>query len=343
MSRVKSEKEVEAVEKWRLLRRLWRDPSSSAAFSSMTGLYRAARQSTLHVTMREVKRFLESEPSYNRFAPRRRRFKRRQIVSFSTDAIWQGDLAILEKFAHWNKGNRYLLVIVDTLSGFCWLSPVKRKTAALVSAAFEEILARAKPRKPRMLFTDGGLEFHSSVFYQVLQSHSIHLYGTFNTEIKASHCERKIRDVKRRIFRMIDASNSRTYINRLQELEQGLNTAYNRVLKMSALEASRPENENVIFNRRYANGQKRKTKPSYSVNDIVRISIPFTSFSRGFKPTFSTELYRITERKNTFPNVYKLCVVKTDTHVDLTQPLAKGFYSPQIQRVLQPSDASKNQ
>ena len=259
-----SPKELQKRLIWTQLRQLWTSPENQGSFSSKNAFYNAAKDIP-GVTRQLVHEFLTSEPSYTKFAPRRRRFPRRKIISFTTDSIWQADLAVFDKLGHANGGNRYILVVVDTLSGYTWLEGVKRKTSYFVTEAFHAVLQRAQPRKPRMLFTDGGLEFHNSVFHALLAEYAIHLYRTKNQEIKASQAERRIRDLKRRLYRMLSAKSSKRYIDKLHDIEHALNNSYNRVIGMTALEASAPRNEKTVFRRRYESNQKhRKKRASFS-------------------------------------------------------------------------------
>ena len=51
-------------------------------------------------------------------------------------------------------GMRYLLTVVDVLSKYAWVEPLKAKTGVAVAAVFERILKRAQGRHP-MRFTTG--------------------------------------------------------------------------------------------------------------------------------------------------------------------------------------------
>ena len=168
-------------------------------------------------------------------------------------------------------------------------------------------------------------------FQALLAQNAIHLYGTRNQEIKASQAERKIRDLKRRIYRMQQASNSKRYIDSLQDIEHALNHAHNRVVDMSAADASKKENEAIVFFRRYEkNARLTKKEASFRPNDLVRIAVAVNVFTRGYKRTFSTETYRVVEQRETRPRVYRVVAEGGGL------PLDKAFYSPQLQRVEQP-------
>ena len=73
------------------------------------------------------------------------------------DDQWVADLVEVQSLAKYNRGIRYLLTVVDVLSKFAWVHPLKDKTGAKVVEAFEEIVSRG--RQPNRLQTDKGRNF----------------------------------------------------------------------------------------------------------------------------------------------------------------------------------------
>lgn len=58
------------------------------------------------------------------------------------------DLVDLQKLAKWNKGYKYLLTVIDVLSKYAWVEPLKSKSAAQLVAALERLRKRTSPRNP---------------------------------------------------------------------------------------------------------------------------------------------------------------------------------------------------
>ena len=87
--------------------------------------------------------------------PITRNFQKRLVVSNGIDEIWQ-------KFSKWNKGIKYLLMVIDVFSKYGWIRGLKNKKTETVSKAFCDILK--SKRKPQMLWTDKGSEFISKHF-----------------------------------------------------------------------------------------------------------------------------------------------------------------------------------
>ena len=77
-------------------------------------------------------------------------FSKRKVISNGIDKIWAADLVEIQKFSKWNKGIKYLLMVIDVFSKYGWISPSKDKKTESVSKAFNEIFRKSK-RKPMML------------------------------------------------------------------------------------------------------------------------------------------------------------------------------------------------
>ena len=57
------------------------------------------------------------------------------------------DLVDLQKLAKWNKGYKYLLSVIDVLSKYAWVEPLKSKSATQLVAALERLRKRTSPRR----------------------------------------------------------------------------------------------------------------------------------------------------------------------------------------------------
>lgn len=58
----------------------------------------------------------------------------------SIDHQWAADLADVQDLSRHNKGVKYLLTVVDVLSKYAWVVPMKKKTGSEQKRAFESIL-----------------------------------------------------------------------------------------------------------------------------------------------------------------------------------------------------------
>ena len=127
---------------------------------SLEGVTRFARAQELPV--KEVRETFERDLGYTLHKTRRRRFPTLPVLVFNIDQQWVADLVEEQNISKYNKGMRYLLIVIDAFSKHAWAEPIKTKTGKAGTEAFEKILKRAKGRKPITLQTDDGKEFYGS-------------------------------------------------------------------------------------------------------------------------------------------------------------------------------------
>ena len=64
--------------------------------------------------------------------PLKRNFTRRRVIANHIDEIWCSDLVEMQQFSKWNKGYRYLLMVLDVFSKYGWIIPLKDKKGKLL-------------------------------------------------------------------------------------------------------------------------------------------------------------------------------------------------------------------
>ena len=142
--------------------------------------------------------------------PVKRNFPNRRVLSNGINEIWAADLVEMGKFSKWNKGIKYLLMVIDVFSKFGWIEPLKDKRGESVTKAFEKIFT-SSCRHPHLLWMDRGLEFYNSNVKRLLKEHDITLYSTENEE-KSSVVERWNQTIKPRLWKMFSANNNTIFI-----------------------------------------------------------------------------------------------------------------------------------
>ena len=68
-----------------------------------------------------------------------RKFKKRKVYSSFKDNIWSADLADMQLIRKFNKGFRFLLSVIDILSKYAWVVPLKDKKCVSIVNAFQSI------------------------------------------------------------------------------------------------------------------------------------------------------------------------------------------------------------
>lgn len=319
------------------LEALYLNPSLPSGFSSVDGLYKAAR-GILGVNKSLIRQFLASQPSYSRFRPRRRKFKRRPFVSFAINRFWQADLLDVSTISRQNSGVNFILVIIDTLSGYVRFQGLKRKSAELTAEGFHKVFEAEPGLRVKYIVTDHGTEFWNRNVISELERRDILLISTQNFDVKAAAAERCCRTLKNRIVRFINARNSFRFIDELQSFADSINGSVNRMIGMAPKDVTK-SNENLVFYRRYGfesnkGNDGKEYKYSFSEGDIVRTALPRRAFQKESHQQFSNTLHRITQARNTLPHTFKISVL--DTKGDSIGELEKAFYSPELSLVLNP-------
>ena len=102
--------------------RAYEDPQEPGVLGGVEPFAKAQKLKTS-----QAQRILQSVLSYTLHKPRRTRFPTSPTLVFDRDEQWQMDLVDMQKLSRWNKGNKYLLTVIDVLSKYAWVVPIKSK------------------------------------------------------------------------------------------------------------------------------------------------------------------------------------------------------------------------
>ena len=222
-----------------------------------------------------------------------------------------------------------MLVLIDVISRFAWVEPMKSKSGPETTKALQNILNRSDGRKPQRLQTDKGTEFYNSNFKQLLKKYDIHLYST-DSDTKAAIAERFIRTLKELIIRYMDDNNTSRYVDVLQNLVLSYNKTYHCRIKMAPIDVDEKNLAKVLKNL-YGFMWKKdlytRKKSKLNLNDKVRISSVRHPFKKGYEGYWSEEIFTISKIKGRHPR--SMYQVKDDNG-----EIVKGyFYSEELQKV----------
>ena len=171
--------------------------------ASLEGVKRFAKAHKL--PLKKAQRILERDLAYTLHKPKRHHFPTLPVIVGGFDDQWATDLVEVQPLAKCNRGVQYLMTVVDALSKYAWVQPLKAKTGVAVVKAFDKILRQG--RKPNRLQTDRGKEFYNREFKQWTQKHGIHHFST-DGDAKAALVERFNRTLKERLYRYFTAANT---------------------------------------------------------------------------------------------------------------------------------------
>ena len=259
--------------------------------------------------------------------PITRKFTTRRVFVKGVDEICAADLVEMGRFSDWNKGIKYLLMVIDVFSKFGWIEPLQNKKGETVAAAFEKIFKLG--RQPRLLWTDKGKEFYNKNVNQLLPRRNIKLYSTENEE-KSSVIERFNRTIKQKMWKMFSANNNTIYVDKIDELLKNYNSSFHRSVQMSPIAASDIKYKHQVFANLYSDEiYKQVKKPKFRNGDKVRISkYKRKLFDKGFTPNWTEEIFVINQILHTKPVTYRVVDLQGET-------VTGSFYEPELQNTTQ--------
>ena len=235
----------------------------------------------------------------------RRNFYRRKVEMRSLNDTWQSDLIDMQSYSRLNKGNKYILVVINNFSKFAYVEPLKSKSGPEVSEAFERILKRAPV--PRNLQTDRGLEYFNQHFKRLMRTYGINHYATYS-DIKCSIAERFNRTFKTMLYKNFSLKGKFEWTRDLQEVVKLYNNTVHSTIKMRPAEVGIREEKRIlrdIYARRVHIHNNK-----FKVGDKVRVSKYKKIFDKSYHPNWSYEVYTIYKVQNTNPTTYLLTDAK---------------------------------
>ena len=273
---------------------------------------------------------LEPELSYTLHKPARRRFPTLPTKVFSIDEQFVMDLVDVQKLAKYNRGNKYLLTVIDVLSKYAWVEPLKNKGATAMVEGLQRLWKKLGKRTPQSVQTDHGTEFYNRKVQAFFKAKGVIHFSTHG-DTHGAVVERFNRTLKTKMYRYFTAHNTLNYVNVLPLLVKNYNESYHRSIQEKPVNVNQ-DNEAVIWYRLY--GHKGKAKPpKCKVGDKVRLNKKFRVFKKSYLPQRTEEVFLVKEIYTRQPVVtYKL------TEWD-GEDIKGTFYEEDVQKVQVPDNA----
>ena len=73
-----------------------------------------------------------------------KKFQKEENNILWVDEIWAADLVEMQKYSKWNKGFKYVLMVIDIFSKYGWIEALKDKKTESVTLAFDRIFKKSK-------------------------------------------------------------------------------------------------------------------------------------------------------------------------------------------------------
>jgi hypothetical protein len=122
----------------------------NGGYMSMEKLYQSAKEEGIKgVSRKNVKEWLQTQNTYIIHKPSRKHYKTQRTYVDGLAQQIQMHLVDMSKFSHGNKGNRWILTVIEVLSRYASAFHVWRKYTESMTKAVENILIQFKERFDR--------------------------------------------------------------------------------------------------------------------------------------------------------------------------------------------------
>lgn len=239
----------------------------------------------------KLRKKLSHIPTYvlHREAKRPRTYN--PTILYHPRKLLQADLIDMQARASSNQGFKYIFIVVDCFTRFCWATAVKNKTSSLILDEFKKIYK--KTGKFKRFMTDRGSEFISEQFQTFLEKQGIE-FAAGNPH--APHVERLNRTIQNRLFKYMTENETNRWKHILQTTIQAYNSRYHRMIKMTPAQAEMKKNHSKVLanvSQYYEKAIRRKKKPKFQVGDTVSMQKEKSVFGKGYTQVFTDELFKI--------------------------------------------------
>ena len=263
-----------------------------AAYGSVRNLVKAS-----NLPVSKVRQFLHSKPSYTKFTPATRKFKRVKAFARFKNEIWCMDLAYVDKLAKNNTGVKYLLVRQDLFDRTVDAKGTKSKDSKETVRAFLSMIT--KKNRPKEIWVDKGTEF-AGEFEKLCKAERIQIYSTMSGT-KAAFAERTIRSLKNILYRYME-DNGYKYILKLTQFVTTLNSRRNCLIDLIPKNVKNSDFLSIL----YSKPLRKFGKPEFKIGDRVRISKYDLPFRKGYNPPFTQEVFEIVAISSRKPQTYTI-------------------------------------
>lgn len=285
------------------LTNIYYSPNHPASFGGVDKIYNFVKTSGQPISKGRIAKWLRTQDNSTKHKPVRRHFKRRRVVVPRKFYQFDSDTISMIRFAKYNKGYKYILVLIDILSRFCWAAPLKSLTGKETAEALKTLLTRP----PKHLRTDGGSEYINSNVKVYLSSKQIKHIQTLN-ETKANFAERLIQTIKNKIIKYLDFKETSEWVTVLPEIIHSYNHTYHRSIKRTPAQALDTDDvtlwkiqyslQKPLLKKTLGKLPRARSAFKFKVGDTVKLSFISSKFDRKYDQTWSDEYFTVTARFN---------------------------------------------
>ena len=199
------------------------------------------------------------------------------------------DLIEFAQYSRFNRGYKFILLVIDCFSRMMYVSPMKTKSASDCLEAFQNIFDKLE-RYPVHIVTDRGKEFFNYKLQNFFLSTGVNHYAIpTKTDSKASLAERAIRTIKARLQKIFFVNKSNRWIDVLDQVCNNYNKTPHRSIGMKPVDVT-AENRKQVYKRLYPY-RSLTTVCRLNIGDKVRRVREKKEFEKGYTENWSKEVY----------------------------------------------------
>lgn len=319
-----------------LITNKWVNIPKPTAFSGIDTFYYSNKGKTIPKDALKNEH-LPSIPTYQKFKQYKKPRTQNTYYVYKRRHLIQADLLHMlhpSSLIQDNNGFGYILVVQDCFSRKIWVKALKDKKASTLAPILNIIFQDMHPfMKDARFVIDRGTEFLNKQVKEIISKYGMQVIHTSDSH--ASFVERAILSLQRLLYQQMSKNGGKNnWIDFLIKAAKTMNSRYHRIIKTSPNQADLKKNEKrineamSIYRQKQLNSPHKKRKIIFSVNDYVRIYKWKDKFTRGYKQSYSTEIFKIYKIVTKFP-------VTMYTLIDLENNIIRGnFYASQLSKVM---------
>ena len=291
---------------------VYHDPSHPAAFGGVEPLRREG--------FPNAKELLSKDKTYRKFK-RKTNFKRSRIFAASMGYMFQADLFDMQKYAHSNRGHRYILIVVDSYSRYICARQLKKKSAPQVAPALRDIFSQLSSENrlgvKLLLATDLGTEFWNSEADRVYEDLDI-VHFALRSPKKSSLAEISGRYLLDRIYRYMYQQGVNKWVDSLQDFVRAKNSRTSRRLGNKAPKDITFQNQATIHAALYPElYEQEPIVAMLPIGQRVQLALDRLPFHKSFKGYFTEKVYVI-KRAINYHGIYRYTIVDESDGIEIS-------------------------
>ena len=277
------------------------NPSHPTAYSGLNQVYNyySKNHPEYRLSYKKIAEILSGIESYTRHKESKN-LQRNPSFAYKKRDRLEIDLVDVRHLSKYNDGVNYLLNGIDVFTRLGFSIPLRTKTARDTLNGFKKLLHEAG-EKPKTIVSDRGSEIKNKLMADFCSENGIKQFFS-DTSIHCAFVERFNRSLQLLTYKFMTQNETYRYIDALPDLLKAYNNRKHRMIKLSPLQAEKPENSLKV---RHENEKRyvkvRRRKPRYKVGQEVRISIQKGKFTRGYNPQQNEEVFKIKTISTTLP------------------------------------------